>query len=170
MTYQNDDFILVGNFGRPIGLKGSLKLNSFTRPTENIKTYESFFVSEEKTFKKLDITKISSSGKNLVIFVRGCNSLEQAEKYFKGKDIYISKSELPKIKDKYYWNDLIGLEVLISGSKKSLGIVNSLMETGSNDVLVIKSFDQDDILIPFIMGRFILEVTEKFILVDWEES
>ena len=97
MTYQNDDFILVGNFGRPIGLKGSLKLNSFTRPTENIKTYESFFVSEEKTFKKLDITKISSSGKNLVIFVSGCNSLEQAEKYFKGKDIYISKSELPKL-------------------------------------------------------------------------
>ena len=168
MTYQNDDFILVGNFGRPIGLKGSLKLNSFTRPTENIKTYESFFVSEEKTFKKLDITKISSSGKNLVIFVSGCNSIEQAEKCFKGKDIYISKSELPKIKDKYYWNDLIGLEVLISGSKKSLGIVNSLMETGSNDVLVIKSFDQDDILIPFIMDRYILEVTGKFILVDWE--
>ena len=57
---------------------------------------------------------------------------------------------------------------MISGSKKSLGVVNSLMETGSNDVLVIKSFDQDDILIPFIMGRYILEVTEKFILVDWE--
>lgn len=169
MTYQNDDFILVGNFGRPIGLKGSLKLNSFTRPSENIKTYESFFVLEEKTFIKLDITKISSSGKNLVIFLSGCNSLEQAEKNFKGKDIYISKSELPKIKNKYYWNDLIGLEVLISVSGKSLGVVKSLMETGSNDVLVIKSPGKDDTLIPFIMGRFILEVTEKYIQVDWEE-
>ena len=46
MTYQDDDFILVGNFGRPIGLKGSIKLNSFTRPPENIKSYNSFFMKE----------------------------------------------------------------------------------------------------------------------------
>ena len=53
MTYQDDDFILVGNFGRPIGLKGSIKLNSFTRPSENIKSYNSFFMKENSEFIEL---------------------------------------------------------------------------------------------------------------------
>ena len=55
MTYQDDDFILVGNFGRPIGLKGSIKLNSFTRPPENIKSYNSFFMKENSQFAELEV-------------------------------------------------------------------------------------------------------------------
>jgi ribosomal 30S subunit maturation factor RimM len=42
------------------------------------------------------------------------------------------------------------------------------METGSNDVLVIKNPNQEDILIPFILKTVILEVTDKHIYVDWE--
>ncbi len=168
MTYQDDDFILVGNFGRPIGLKGSIKLNSFTRPPENIKSYNSFFMKEESEFIELEVKKISTSGKNLIIFLINCNSLDEAEKTFKGREIFIPKLDLPEIKDKFYWSDLIGLEVVIRNSEKILGKVHSLLETGSNDVLIIKNPNQEDILIPFIMKQVILEVTEKSIYVDWE--
>ena len=71
-------------------------------------------------------------------------------------------------RDKFYWNDLIGLEVIIRSSEKALGRVHSLMETGSNDVLIIKNTNQEDILIPFIMKQVILEVTKTSIYVDWE--
>ena len=64
---------------------------------------------------------------------------------------------------------MIGLEVIIKSSQKSLGHVDSLMETGSNDVLVIKKSGKEDILIPFIMNQVVIEVTEKSIFVDWEE-
>ena len=168
MTYQDEDFILVGNFGRPIGLKGSLKLNSFTRPPNNIKNYNSFFLKENNEFVKIDVNKINVSGKNLVIFLNSCDSLEQAETIFKGREIYILKSDLPEIRDKFYWDDLIGLEVIIRSSEKTLGKVHSLIETGSNDVLIIKNPNQEDILIPFIMKQVILEVTKKSIFVDWE--
>jgi 16S rRNA processing protein RimM len=168
MTYQDDDFILVGNFGRPIGLKGSIKLNSFTRPPENIKSYNSFFMKEKSEFIELEVKKISTSSKNLVIFLNNCNSLDEAEKTFKGRKIFIPKLDLPETKDKFYWSDLIGLEVVIRSSEKTLGKVHSLMETGSNDVLIIKNPNQEDILIPFIMKQVILEVTEKSIYVDWE--
>lgn len=168
MTYQDEDFILVGNFGRPIGLKGSLKLNSFTRPPNNIKNYNSFFLKENNEFVKIDVNRINVSGKNLVIFLNSCDSLERAETIFKGREIYILKSDLPEIKDKFYWDDLIGLEVVIQKTKTSLGIVHSLMETGSNDVLVIKNPNHEDILIPFILKTVILEVTDKHIYVDWE--
>ena len=89
MTYQDDDFILVGNFGRPIGLKGSIKLNSFPRPPENIESYNSFFMKESSQFVELEVKKITTSGKNLIIFLNNCNSLEEAEKTFKGKEIFI---------------------------------------------------------------------------------
>lgn len=168
MTYQDDDFILVGNFGRPIGLKGSIKLNSFTRPPENIKSYSSFFIKENSEFIELEVKKITTSGKNLVIFLNNCNSLDQAEENFKGKELFIPKSDLPELEDMYFWNDLIGLEVIIRSSEKSLGKVHSLMETGANDVLIIKNSNQEDILIPFIIKQVILEVTEKSIYVDWE--
>ncbi len=168
MTYQDDDFILVGNFGRPIGLKGSIKLNSFTRPPENIKSYNSFYLKEENSYIELEVKKITTSGKNLIIFLNNCSSLEEVEKSFKGKEIFIPRSSLPKTEGKFYWNDLIGLEVIIQSSKKSLGKVHSLIETGSNDVLVIKNPNQEDILIPFVMKQVILKVTEKSIHVDWE--
>ena len=168
MTYQDDDFILVGNFGRPIGLKGSIKLNSFTRPPENIKSYNSFYLKEENSYIELEVKKITTSGKNLIIFLNNCSSLEEVEKSFKGKEIFILRSSLQKTEGKFYWNDLIGLEVIIQSSKKSLGKVHSLIETGSNDVLVIKNPNQEDILIPFVMKQVILKVTEKSIHVDWE--
>ena len=168
MTYQDDDFILVGNFGRPIGLKGSIKLNSFTRPPENIKSYKSFFMKEISQFVELEVKKITTSGKNLIIFLNNCNSLEEAEETFKGREIFIPKLDLPETEDKFYWNDLIGLEVIIRSSEKILGKVHSLMETGSNDVLIIKNPNQEDILIPFIMKQVILEVTKTSIYVDWE--
>ena len=168
MTYQDDDFILVGNFGRPIGLKGSIKLNSFTRPPENIKSYNSFYLKEENSYIELEVKKITTSGKNLIIFLNNCSSLEEVEKSFKGKEIFIPRSSLPKTEGKFYWNDLIGLEVIIQSSKKSLGKVHSLIETGSNYVLVIKNPNQEDILIPFVMKQVILKVTEKSIHVDWE--
>ena len=62
MTYQDDEFILVGNFGRPIGLKGSLKLNSFTRPADNIKKYSSFFFKKEDSFISLPHRAITQHG------------------------------------------------------------------------------------------------------------
>ena len=74
----------------------------------------------------------------------------------------------PETEDKFYWNDLIGLEVIIRSSEKTLGKVHSLIETGSNDVLIIKNPNQEDILIPFIMKQVILEVTKTSIYVDWE--
>ena len=104
----------------------------------------------------------------MIIFLNNCSSLEEVEKSFKGKEIFIPRSSLPKTEGKFYWNDLIGLEVIIQSSKKSLGKVHSLIETGSNDVLVIKNPNQEDILIPFVMKQVILKVTEKSIHVDWE--
>ncbi len=82
----------------------------------------------------------------------------------------ILRSQLPTLKeDEYYWSDLIGLTV-INKEGVELGIVNYLIETGSNDVLVIKSSDGKEHAIPYLPKRVILNIDleKRLIEVDWE--
>jgi len=86
-----------------------------------------------------------------------------------GSDILIRRQQLPEPADgEYYWTDLIGLRV-VNQAAMELGVVDHLLETGANDVVVV-SDGQQERLIPFLMGQTILKVdTEKgCILVDWD--
>ena len=109
---QNDDYILVANIGKPIGLKGWIKINSFTRPEENIKNYKEFFLGKKKEFVTFD--QIKKSGKNLITKLNNYDSIEEVEK-FKNFDVFIKSSELPELKkNQFYWKDLIDMEGEVS--------------------------------------------------------
>ncbi len=79
------------------------------------------------------------------------------------------KSDLPKLSNEsYYWSDLEGLSVLNS-EEKLIGIVDSLIETGANDVMVVNTTKDKRILIPFVMHAIIKEVSIElnYVKVDW---
>ena len=67
--------------------------------------------------------------------------------------------------NEFYWNQLIGLTVYLNNGKK-IGIVSDIIETGSNDVLVIKG--EEEILVPYIFGESVMEVVveEKKIIIN----
>ena len=72
-------------------------------------------------------------------------------------------------KDEFYWSDLIGLTV-INLQGEQLGEVDSLLETGANDVLVVKNKEQKtQCLVPFVMGDIVEKVDRdgKVITVNW---
>ena len=85
-----------------------------------------------------------------------------------GWDIFISPEQLPKTaKDEYYWSDLIGLTVeTIDGVQ--FGMVDSLLETGANDVLIVQG--ERERVIPFLQGQTIISVDLDAgkIIVDWD--
>ncbi|MCW8924108.1 MAG: ribosome maturation factor RimM, partial [Gammaproteobacteria bacterium] len=72
--------------------------------------------------------------------------------------------------DEYYWRELIGLRV-VNQQGVELGVVESLFETGANDVLVVKDGTQER-LVPWTLGHAVLEVDmeQGVILVDWDED
>lgn len=93
-----------------------------------------------------------------------------AAKAFTGKCIAVKREQLPPPdQDRYYWTDLIGLEV-INQEQLVLGTVSSLIEAGDHDVLVIKG--KKEILVPFVNGRFIkrVDIAQGVIEVDWDPS
>jgi len=82
-------------------------------------------------------------------------------------EIQVQRDQLPDPDDGFYWADLIGLEVVTKESVR-LGSVDSLMETGANDVLVVKG-DRER-LVPWIEGEVIVKVDleNRIITVDWD--
>jgi 16S rRNA processing protein RimM len=87
----------------------------------------------------------------------------------KNKTILVPKHELPALeKGEYYWNDLMGHEV-INQQKEHLGVVQTFLETGANDVLVVKG--DKEYLIPFIPHVIInVDMAKKEIEVDWDKD
>ena len=165
MNNQDDEFILVASVGKPVGLKGWAKVNSFTRPPENLFNFKNFFLEVDGDKENINIDKFSKSGKNYILKVESLDSIEEIER-LKNKEIFIKSKDLPKLKDnEFYWKDLIGMEVRqIDGTV--IGVVVEIIETGSDDVLVVEKNNKKE-LIPFNFGEIIKEVSDNSIIVDW---
>lgn len=93
----------------------------------------------------------------------------------KKKEILIKNESLPKLKNEYYWNDIINCKVL-NKKNKYLGVVKKILETGSNDVLIIQkniynksNIQNQEKMIPFIYKKIIknVDTVNKIIMVDW---
>ena len=165
MNNQDDEFILVASVGKPVGLKGWAKVNSFTRPPENLFNFKNFFLDVDGDKENINIDKFSKSGKNYILKVESLDSIEEIER-LKNKEIFIKSEDLPKLKEnEFYWKDLIGMEVRqIDGTV--IGVVVEIIETGSDDVLVVEKNNKKE-LIPFNFGEIIKEVSDNSIIVDW---
>ncbi len=169
---QASDRILVARIGAAYGVKGWVKLISFTDPLENILSYQTFYSLEAASLVKLEILESKAHGKGFVALIKGCDDRDLTRQYT-GKDLYIEKSFLPDLEPgHYYWYQLEGLRVKTSNGE-DLGRVEHLLETGANDVLVVnadeQSIDSEDRLIPYLRDQVILnvDIDAGEISVDW---
>jgi 16S rRNA processing protein RimM len=161
---QDSEKIFIAKIQAHQGLNGWLKIYSYSESIEKFSKYKYFFVLNNKKYIRLDVEDFLIN-KSVKIKFEKFNSREDSNDYI-GKDIYISKDQLDKLKEnQFYWNDLIGLNVYLDNEEK-IGVVTDMIETGSNDVLVIKG--DDEILIPYIFGESVKNVIieENKIIID----
>ena len=146
-------------------MQGWLKVFSYTQPMENIAAYSQWYVGDEL----LKGIKTKRHGKTMVALFKGVSSRDVSQKYI-GLEVRISAGELIQLPDnEYYWRQLIGLQVSnLEG--KLLGEVDSMFETGANDVMVLKDVDGNEQLIPYILGGTVVKVdlVQQTITVDWQ--
>ncbi|MEY3807278.1 MAG: hypothetical protein RI893_254 [Pseudomonadota bacterium] len=164
---MSEQHISVGKISGVFGIKGWVKVFSFTDPRENILTYSPWLLKKNDETKTVTIVDGQLQGKTIVAQLAGIDDRNQAESLM-GWDIFISPEQLPKTaKDEYYWSDLIGLTVeTIDGVQ--FGMVDSLLETGANDVLIVQG--ERERVIPFLQGQTIISVDLDAgkIIVDWD--
>ncbi len=157
--------VALGYISAVHGIKGWVKVHSWTRPMEAILDYQPWLLGEDK--RSVKIVDGRKQGKGMAALLPGYDNREQAVALV-GQQIFVNRDQMPATaSDEYYWSDLEGLEVHTTGGKL-LGRVERLMETGANDVLVIRG--QREHLVPFIQGQYVTRVDLEggVIEVDWD--
>lgn len=160
-----EQLIRVGEIRGFYGIKGWVKLFSWTQPRENLLRYAHF---DDGQGKALNMLEARVQGKGLVAHFEGCDSRDDAQQ-LQGVSLHVPRASLPPTEeDEYYWSDLIGATV-VDRHAGVLGAVDHLIETGSNDVLVVRSAAGREQLLPFVVGDVIVavDVEGKRIDVDW---
>ena len=115
------------------------------------------FIQKDNNVVRLDIEDISI-GKSIKVKFKNFNCREDSEEYI-GEEIFINENQLDVLEEnQFYWNEIIGLTAYLNNGKK-IGIVSDIIETGSNDVLVIKG--EEEILVPYVFGESVMEVVVK---------
>lgn len=172
MTESSEKKVLLGRLASVYGVKGWLKVNSNTQPRENIFNYPEWQLKIGNQWQVWRVEQGRPHGKTLVVKLAGCDDRDQAQQYV-GAEIAIYRNQLPETKDdEHYWSDLLGMQVVtVEGT--DLGSVKEILETGSNDVLVVKkkvSGKTVECLVPWLEGDVIIEINknEKIITVDWD--
>lgn len=166
---MSDDFIIVGKIGAPYGVKGWLKIHSFTEVTTDLLEYNPLYIEEGKGWKVLAIETGRQQGKALVAQFVGLETPEAARK-LTGLKIAIKREQLAVLPpNEYYWADLEGLTV-INQAGETLGQVAYLMATGSNDVVVFRDAAGKEHALPYLPGRVIKEVDlkQRVMRVEWD--
>jgi 16S rRNA processing protein RimM len=161
--------VVVGRFGRPQGLKGFIRVISFTEPEESIFQYSPWYKNQDDQWVPIPLENQVKQNNTLLVKVAGFEQREQLAT-LTHTEIYVARSQLPVLPEgEFYWQDMINMQVF-TRSGPLLGEVTSLLSTGSNDVLVVCGEKRH--LIPYIKGLYILSVdpVQRKMRVDWDED
>lgn len=165
--------VTVGKVTTVYGVKGWVKVFSYTQPIENILDYPGWILSKDGRSQPVKVLQGKRHGNGLIASIEGYTDRDLARQIC-GSMIKVDRSNFPDLEDgEYYWYQLQGLLVETKDGCL-LGKVDHLMETGSNDVLVVRqcagSIDQKERLIPYIPGQYVdtVDLQEELIRVDWD--
>ena len=179
--------IVLGQISGVYGVRGWVKIHSYTAPRENILNYAPWQIrctgksgsdqpemASAQSWRLVTVLEGRIQGKGIVARLEGWDTPEAARSLV-GADIAMLRTQLPALaRGEYYWSDLIGLQVI--GIKQGvdntlLGTVESLMETGANDVLVVQDSNAPGKkhLIPYVDGVIVsVDLDARVLRVDWD--
>jgi 16S rRNA processing protein RimM len=154
-------YLMVGFLRRPHGLRGEIVMDLHTDFPERLKRGRKLLVSEAYT--PLTIESVRNHQQSVLIKFQGIDTPEQAGEY-RNQWVYVKASEVPPLPEgKIYQHELFGFQV-VDENGKSLGEVVEILETGANNVYVVKDESGREILLPAIPSVILELNTERRIM------
>lgn len=159
--------VVVGRVLGPHGVRGWVKVLSYTEPRTNILDFASWQLRSEEGWRVFTLAEGRAHGGRVLARLDEVGDREAAAA-LTGSEIAVMRADLPAIAEgEYYWSDLEGMRVRnLEG--RELGRVTYLLATGANDVMVVRG--ERERLVPFVQGTVVKEVdlTSGEICVDWD--
>jgi 16S rRNA processing protein RimM len=175
MSEDSPELLVAGRITGCYGISGWVKIHSYTDPMENFLGYGEWQLKRRQGLEPIEFDAGRRQGKGLVAHIKGVDDRTRAEA-FKGLEVVVRADRLPRLEEgDFYWHQLQGMQVWCrDGAEPVLvGEVDYLIDTGANDVLVVKataeSIDDRERLIPYLPGDVVTGVDAEAgrIDVDW---
>jgi 16S rRNA processing protein RimM len=162
---MTDKKVILGRLGATHGVRGWLKVQSFTQPPSNLFDHNQWLVFFDGAWQSRTVEFYQKGDKHARVKLVGIDSPEEASAYTLS-DVAVLTTDLPPLESsEHYWHDLIGARVqTLSG--EDLGTVSEMMETGANDVLVIINGHEKH-LVPYL-DHVIVSLSQGLLVVDWD--
>ena len=157
--------MILGRIAAPYGVKGWVRVHPFTASTASLLRYRSWWLGHEGQWEELEVVQARVHGSAVVALLAG-HAERDAALRLRGKQVAVPRSALPEARDnEFYWVDLLGLKA-VNVAGQDLGEVVRILETGANDVLVVRG--RSEHLIPFIAAVVQdVDLAMGVIRVDW---
>ncbi len=160
--------IQIGSIGAPFGVRGWVKLRSFTEPAARLLEHRSLHVGREGAWRVYRVEESGRSGGQLTAKFEGIRDRDQAIG-LRGAEICVLRAELPaRAENDYYRADLLGCEV-VNMSEASFGTVQHFIETPAHAFMVVRG--EQEYWIP-ALPQYLRRVDLKLrrIVVDWNSG
>ncbi|MBL8200693.1 MAG: 16S rRNA processing protein RimM [Chromatiales bacterium] len=166
----------IGRISGVFGVRGWVKVYSYTSPRENVVGYSPWFLRQDGKESTRQVLAGQAHGNGVVVSLEGVNDRDAAAALV-GAEIEVDRATLGPVlrgeaaeaglPGEFFWVDLQGMEVRTQAGE-SLGFVDHLFETGANDVMVVIGAARH--LIPFLHGSVVRSVDgdRRVITVDWD--
>lgn len=164
------DTVLLGRISGLFGVRGWLKVYSYTEPPAAIFDYALWYLGDNAS--PMRVCHHRKQGRGLVVQLAADDAPPIEDRdvaaALVGLDVRVAREALPSLPDdQVYWADLLGCRV-VTRDGVDLGRVDGLMDTGEHPVLVVENDRQR--LIPFVRGPVVdsVDTGEGRIVVDWD--
>jgi 16S rRNA processing protein RimM len=166
-----DTAVTIGKIAGVHGIKGYIKVQCEAESFSIFAPGHLVCVRDPKgSSREMEIVDARPQGRSLLLLFKGVLDRSAAE-MLRGSELLVEKSSLPELDpDTYYWADILGMSV-VSADGQLVGKIASLIETGSNDVYVVKTPDCGEILVPAIASVVLeIDVNRKIMRVNLPEG
>lgn len=143
------DYFSVGKIIGTRGIKGELKVESWTDCLEDFCLIKKIFISLDDS--PLDISEMRIHKSHVLMKLNSIDDRNAAES-FVGKILYSYREDIPLDKDRYFIEDLKGCNVIDCNTDKIYGVLKDVMNTGASDIYVIVDDSGNEYLVPIIEG------------------
>ena len=144
---NNPRLVLVGRFGAPQGVRGEIRIKSYTADPLAIGDYGP--LSDETGAKKFEIERLRPLKEDMVVAkVKGLSDRDAAGA-LTGVSLFVAREKLPPPdEDEFYIADLVGLSA-VSPDGETIGTVKNVLNFGAGDILEIAPASGETLMLPF---------------------
>lgn len=163
------EYISIGQIVNTHGIRGEVKVYPLTDSVERFDQLDHVYIEEGSGLTALDVINVKYIKNMVIIKFKGIDDVQSAEQ-LRNKYIKVHRKDTVKLpKDSFLICDLIGLPVFTEAGE-ALGKVTDVLQTGSNDVFVVKDKDKE-ILIPGLKSIFkAIDIENAKIIVELPEG